>query len=95
MTIEKTLKERGSNYGPYLDNASLTQDLMDCILNHPNFSELGSDHRETIHMIFHKISRIVNGDPDFIDSWHDIEGYARLQTELCKNRKEFDDVTNS
>ena len=29
-------------------------------------------------MIFHKIGRIVNGDPNYADSWHDIAGYAKL-----------------
>jgi len=29
-------------------------------------------------MIAHKIGRILNGDPDYQDSWHDIIGYARL-----------------
>lgn len=32
-------------------------------------------------MIFQKISRIVNGDPDYADNWHDIQGYARLVEE--------------
>lgn len=29
-------------------------------------------------MILHKIARIMNGDPDHIDHWHDIAGYATL-----------------
>ena len=29
-------------------------------------------------MIVHKIGRILNGDPEFHDSWHDIVGYAQL-----------------
>jgi hypothetical protein len=29
-------------------------------------------------MIAHKIGRIVNGDPDHVDSWVDIAGYAQL-----------------
>lgn len=84
MSIEKTLEERGGTYGPYRDNADLTQDLYACIIDHKNYDQLDSSHKETIHMIFHKISRIVNGNPNFHDSWHDIEGYARLQADLCK-----------
>jgi hypothetical protein len=26
----------------------------------------------------HKVARILNGDPDYADSWRDIIGYARL-----------------
>jgi hypothetical protein len=29
-------------------------------------------------MIVHKISRIVNGNPDKVDHWVDIAGYATL-----------------
>ena len=29
-------------------------------------------------MILHKIGRIINGDADYADSWHDIAGYASL-----------------
>jgi len=29
-------------------------------------------------MIFCKIARILNGDPNLIDNWHDIAGYAKL-----------------
>lgn len=29
-------------------------------------------------MIVHKIGRILNGDPNYADSWHDIAGYATL-----------------
>ena len=29
-------------------------------------------------MIANKIGRILNGDPNYPDSWHDIAGYATL-----------------
>ena len=29
-------------------------------------------------MITNKMARIVNGDPNYIDNWHDIAGYATL-----------------
>lgn len=36
-------------------------------------------------MIATKMARIVNGDPDYLDNWHDIQGYAKLvQQELEK-----------
>jgi hypothetical protein len=34
--------------------------------------------RESLEMIAHKISRIVNGDANYMDSWVDIAGYAQL-----------------
>ena len=37
-----------------------------------------SEEQEALDMIFHKIARILNGDPNYADSWHDIAGYATL-----------------
>ena len=40
-------------------------------------------HREALEMIAHKVGRILNGQPDFFDSWHDIAGYATLVAKAC------------
>lgn len=37
-----------------------------------------SDMREALDMICHKMARILNGDPNYRDSWVDIAGYAML-----------------
>lgn len=34
--------------------------------------------REALEMIAHKIARIVNGDPGYLDNWNDLAGYAQL-----------------
>ena len=39
---------------------------------------LKADQQEALDMIAHKIGRIINGDPDYADSWDDIAGYAKL-----------------
>ena len=36
------------------------------------------DQREAMEMICQKMARIMNGDPNYSDSWHDIAGYATL-----------------
>ncbi len=35
-------------------------------------------------MICLKISRIVTGDPEHPDNWHDIAGYATLAERECR-----------
>lgn len=40
--------------------------------------DLAPDQRESLEMVMHKIARIINGDPNYADSWHDIAGYAKL-----------------
>lgn len=78
MTIEKTLEERGSRYGDFKHHARLTQELKQSMFNHPNYELLSADKKEALEMIMHKIGRIINGDPEYADSWTDIIGYARL-----------------
>ena len=41
---------------------------------------------EALDMICHKIARIINGDPNHLDSWQDIAGYARLVAERLQGR---------
>ncbi len=34
--------------------------------------------KESLEMNMHKVARILNGDPTYLDNWHDIIGYTRL-----------------
>ena len=76
--IDDTLAERGTRYGEFSDHARITQNIKRAMENSKNWSMLDDDMRETLEMIAHKIGRILNGDPDYIDSWHDIIGYTKL-----------------
>lgn len=42
------------------------------------YVSMSADQQESLEMIAHKIGRILNGDPDYSDSWRDIAGYAQL-----------------
>jgi hypothetical protein len=78
--IQTTLAERGRRYGNFLEHACVTmalKNVMDGELSLRN-KVLAPDQTEALHMIAHKIGRIINGDPDYSDSWHDIAGYAQL-----------------
>ena len=78
MSIEATLKERGSRYGDFSMHAKITQRLKAEMRNSPNWLELDMNQKEALEMIAHKIGRILNGDPEYADPWHDIAGYAKL-----------------
>lgn len=79
-TIDNTLAERGSRYGPFEGHATVTQQLKSYvwIALEERGKVLAPDQQEALDMIFHKIGRIINGDPDYDDSWVDIAGYAKL-----------------
>ena len=76
--LENTLKERGSRYGTMAQNGKVSQLLKRSIQLGESWDSMSDDKKESLEMICHKISRIVNGDPVYVDSWHDIGGYARL-----------------
>jgi hypothetical protein len=77
-SIDVTLAERGNRYGSFVEHARITQAIKAAMADSPNWSSLAPDQREALEMIAHKAGRILNGDPDYHDSWHDIVGYTKL-----------------
>ena len=77
--IKAVLEQRGNRYGSFDQHSVITQ----------TFKHWAGEFRkgkpallpyqqEALDMIFHKIGRILNGDPNYDDSWIDIAGYAQL-----------------
>lgn len=77
MSIEKTLEERGTRYGDFKDVAETTYQLQE-VLKRSQASRITSSQIIALDMICNKMARIVCGDPNYIDNWHDIAGYATL-----------------
>ena len=73
-----TLQERGKIYGEFTGHAEIAQALKEVMRGTDRWHKLSADQAEALEMIQHKIARILNGNPDYADSWVDIEGYARL-----------------
>lgn len=80
--VKDTLAERGERYGNFDGHALIAQQLKTIVFK--NGQGLNATHREALDMIMHKIARILNGDPNYADSWHDIAGYAVLVEESIK-----------
>lgn len=76
--LEVTLEERGSRYGEFSDHSDISQSLKEVMYNTDNWGTLKPEMRESLEMIAHKIARILNGDPNYADSWVDIAGYSKL-----------------
>jgi hypothetical protein len=77
-TVANTLDERGTRYGKFSGHAGITQHLKSVMHRQPGWMRLDMSQMESLDMIAHKIARILNGDPNYADSWHDIAGYASL-----------------
>ena len=87
-SIEKVLAERGTRYGEFEEHARITQGIKRAMVNSHNWRHLSDDMKEALEMIAHKMGRILNGDPKYIDSWTDIVGYAKLVEDyLIKKEK--------
>lgn len=76
--IDATLAERGARYGQFIHHAVIAQDLQDAMRRASGWSKLAADQKQALSVIADKIARMLNGDPDYLDNWHDIIGYAKL-----------------
>lgn len=76
--VNATLNERGSRYGDFAGHARITQGIKQVFVDSPKWRILTPSQKEALDMVAHKIGRILNGDPNYGDSWHDIAGYATL-----------------
>ena len=82
MTIAKTLKQRQKTHGDFESHARIAQSIKCQMFNAHGYGALSAMQREALDMIAHKIARILNGNPNVHDHWHDITGYAEL---VCKD----------
>lgn len=95
--VDSTLEERGSRYGEFqyhaefsrallricqeglsLDRGDVTEEVQS------SWNDMQADQQEGLVIIMHKVARILNGDPHYSDSWHDIAGYAQLVDKRLK-----------
>jgi len=96
MNIDKTLAERGARYGDFTDHAELAQALQEVMHGrgepfvHDGWDKLTADKKQALTVIADKIARILTGDPEYADNWHDIQGYAKLAEVRCRDTQTAD-----
>ena len=87
-SIDRILAERGDRYGDFETHAAVTQHFKRTMRVYAaGWNDLDYYHREALEMISHKIGRILNGDPNYVDSWRDIEGYAKLVADILERQQ--------
>jgi hypothetical protein len=82
--VDHILNDRHQTYGHFLDVAAVATALRAVIRDRR--PDLFPDQDEALNMICVKIARIVNGDPNHLDSWRDIAGYAQLVVDRLEGR---------
>jgi uncharacterized protein (UPF0297 family) len=88
--VAQTLEERGKRYGNFEEHAAITQQIKEVMHLSLKWHTLSCDQKEALDMTAHKIGRILNGDPDYIDSWHDIQGYIKLVEDRLTKEQQND-----
>ena len=81
QSVDEVLKERGTRYGTFINQAGIAQGIHKIIsfgmsVSGKTVQDFSVDELEAINMIVNKLARIVNGDPHYSDSWRDVAGYA-------------------
>ena len=78
--VDGILNDRAKDYGKFKDGAALMQGIKRLLAEHARVHDklFADDQWEAIEMIVHKMGRILNGNPDKVDNWVDIAGYATL-----------------
>jgi hypothetical protein len=86
--VDATLDARAVDYGKFIEGAEVMQMLKRVVQNALSNRDkvLAHDQAEAMDMIIHKIGRIVNGNPDVVDHWLDIAGYAKLVADRLEGR---------
>ena len=81
----KLLGSRGPTHGSYNVGARIIQALKYVIRDAPNYENLTNPQKESLDLIATKMGRILTGDPNCLDHWDDIIGYAQLISNRIAN----------
>ena len=85
--VTETFDTRGNRYGEYRNVSRTAQFLKDTLRSGESWDIMEPYMQESLDLIANKLARIVNGDPFYDDSWHDVGGYAKLvEIELAKGK---------
>jgi len=87
---KKLLHNRGTTYGKFDTLADTSQQLKEIFYSAVNKNQnnvlFTSEILESVEMILHKIARIANGDPTYLENFRDIAGYATLTESILKEK---------
>lgn len=91
--IDATLADPDKRYGSFVSHAEITQKIKRAMSSNTKWDALRDEQKEALEMVAHYVGRIINGDPDYIDSWLDIGVYSTLIVRRLE--KEQNNTTNN
>jgi len=86
--VDKVLDTRADQYGSFMQSSDTVIRIKGIMHNAVarNAVHLYPDQLQALDMIATKISRIVHGNPNHLDSWIDIAGYAQLVADRLEGK---------
>jgi hypothetical protein len=78
MANDVLLPNRAATHGCFTLNAEISQHFKEYARQCKGWADCSDVQRESIDQIFLKLSRILSGQPSFLDHWVDLEGYSKL-----------------
>lgn len=86
--VGKVLDARAEQYGSFMQSSDTVIRIKGIMHNAiaRNAVHLYPDQLQALDMIATKISRIVHGNPNHLDSWVDIAGYAQLVADRLQGK---------
>ena len=91
--VDKILQERKNTHGSFEEYSKVMHDLQ--MAGHDYIHNVSIPQEQAINMIFSKIARILCGNPNELDHWVDIQGYARLAHDTTAKKNKVRDETES
>lgn len=82
--VHEMLEGRATRYGTFEGHARISQALKRAMQDSPNWSKLTDVQKEGLEMVQHKIARMLNGDPSYLDNIVDIVGYSTLVKDVME-----------
>jgi hypothetical protein len=85
------IEARGGRYGNFEEQWHLAQALKARLRLEDNWYTLPSYVKEALDMIMLKSSRIVCGNPGYLDNWDDIQGYSKVVSDHLRRKLKGDE----
>lgn len=82
--VNEMLAGRQARYGAFEGHARISQALKRAMHDSPNWSKLTDVQKEGLEMIQHKVARMLNGDPSYLDNIIDVVGYSTLVKDVME-----------
>lgn len=85
--VSAVLSQRGSRYGRFIDVAAAYTQIREAMYAN-GIDRYSPSQVLAIDALAMKMARIATGDPNYLDNWVDIQGYAKLEQDILEELQE-------